>query len=154
MSRKRPRTPLQIEALESRAVPASFALSMALDAACDGDPLQWAALHRDLTSAACEQIQYWEQQRASDQILDVFHQRPGVGANELIEAHDPSDSPAKSAEYCEAIDGMIGEMAASEIIRYLDQDATAQRQEPQYAALVDQALRQLPSAATGNDTAD
>ena len=153
MPRKQPITPLRIEALESRAVPASFALSLALDAACDGDPLQWEALHRELTSAACEQIQYWEQQRASAQILDVFHQRPGTAADQIDSDHDTGDSPTKSPEYCEAIDGLIGELAASEIIRYLDQDATAEHGGPSYEVLVDHALPQLPTAS-GQDPAD
>ena len=103
-------------------LPASLVLSLALDAACEGDPLQWAALHRELTSAACEQIRFWEQQRASDQILDVFHQRPGAVAEEVRDDRGPGDSPAKSSEYCEAIDRMIVEVAASEIIsQYYDQ---------------------------------
>jgi hypothetical protein len=154
MSRRPTRIPLHIEALESRALPASFALSLALDVACDGDPLQWAALHRELTSATGEQIQFWEQQRASDQILGVFHQRPESRAEEALEDRGTGESPVKSPEYCEAIDGMIEEIAASEIIRYLDHQATVQQMGPQYEALVDQALRQLPASAAEPGTAD
>jgi hypothetical protein len=127
---------------------------MALDVACDGDPLQWAALHRELTSAACEQIQYWEQDRASDQILDVFHQRPGGRADEIPEEGDHSSVSTKSPEYCAAIDGMIGEVAAGEIIRYLDQEAADPHIGPRFEELVDQALRQSSSAPAEPDTAD
>lgn len=144
MSYRRPHTPLHVEALESRALPASFALCLALDAACDGDPLQWAALHRELTSAACEQIRYWEQERASDQILSVFHQQPDAAVDEFPPDSDVSggDSPTKSPEYCETIDGMIGELAAGEIMRYLDREAATEQLGAQYENLVDQALRQ------------
>lgn len=139
LSNRQPK-PLRFETLETRTLPASVALSLVLDAACEGDPAQWAERHRELADVAAEQIHYWQQQRASHQIVDLFHQTSS-SAGDFSEETDQLPRPAaKTSEYCEEIDAMIGEVASAEIIRCLDRDTTTQHLGQQYADLVDEVL--------------
>jgi len=147
MSRNRSRKPLSFEVLESRALPASMALSLVLDVACEGDPAEWAEQHHELTAAACAQIHYWGQQRGTDQILEVFHQQPGLHHGTSLVTDPVTRSSAETAEYCETIDGLISEVAAVEIIRSLDHDAAVRRLAEQHESAVDEAIQQLPSAS-------
>ena len=127
MSSNRPRKPLSFEVLESRTLPAAMALSLVLDVACEGDPAEWAQQHQELTAAACAQIHYWGQERGSDQILEVLHQRPGPRDGPSATQQSLPRSSAKTPEYCETIDGLISEAAAIEIIRTLDRVTAVRR---------------------------
>ncbi len=132
--------PLRFEALEPRSLPASVALALVLDAACEGDPAEWAARHRELADVASEQIHYWQQERASQQIVGLFHQASAPNAGPSDESRDLPRPSAKTTEYCEAIDAMIGEAASVEIIQCLDRQTTTQHLGQQYADLVDEVL--------------
>lgn len=151
MSRNRPRTPLSFEVLESRTLPASMTLSLVLDAACEGDPLEWAQHHQELTAAACAQIHFWGQQRGSDQILEVFHQRPEPRDGTPAVAEFLPRTSAKAPEYCEAIDGLISEAAAIEIIRAVDHNAAVRRLGQHHESAIDEAIQQLPNASADQE---
>jgi hypothetical protein len=122
---------------------------MVLDAACDGDPVLWAEQHEELSAAACEHIRYWEQQRASDQILDVLNGPGGGWSVESPAGEAASRGGAEEAEYCDAIDELISEAAASEIIRCLAHTHDAGLA-AKYDVFVQQAVEQL-SSPTSSD---
>jgi hypothetical protein len=122
-----------------------------LDAACEGDPVEWAARHHELTAVACEQIRFWAEQRPTDQILEVFHQESGPPAGVSDVSGSLPRLSAETPEYCETIDGLIGEAAAIEMIRCLDHEATVRHLGSQYEALVDRAVEQFPAFSEGKD---
>jgi hypothetical protein len=102
-------------------------------------------------AAACAQIHYWGQERGSDQILEVFHQRPGPrDSTTAAEASLPC-ALAKTPEYCETIDELISEAAAIEIIRSLDGDAAVRHLGQQHESVIDEAIQQLPRASADHD---